>query len=353
MVGLIHPCNPRPLLYPHPIARVLATSSPYLSSLVIMTIPGGFGSTLIGGLISAMLYGIATLQTYVYYTHYSDDALAIRFLVTGIWILDTLRFLFVCHFLYYYLITNYGIPTSLLYMVWSLPASILVHVRSLHFKLSTTRISNVTGNYGYRSSMLLRAPNILPLSPRSEVVGDCSHYVISIGWDRFIDSETSLGPQISFYTGIPTLTVYVLAEILITVSLCTLFYDNGSRSTFPRMKRLLNMLILCAVNRCLLTLLVTIAELAAEVNHQNAWTIAFDFIGQGLYSNSLLASLNARQYLRSQASSTVTDLRISAVDFAKLEGHVESSEDGTGRFRVWQEAHTDIAADPSLGKIMA
>ncbi|KAI6122019.1 hypothetical protein F5141DRAFT_1094229, partial [Pisolithus sp. B1] len=57
-------------------------------------------------------------------THYSDDALAIRFLVTGIWILDTLRFLFVCHFLYYYLITNYGIPTSLLYMVWFVHISI-------------------------------------------------------------------------------------------------------------------------------------------------------------------------------------------------------------------------------------
>ncbi|KAI6131378.1 hypothetical protein EDD16DRAFT_1535745 [Pisolithus croceorrhizus] len=92
-----------------------------------MGIPGGFDSTLIGGLITAMLYGIATLQTYAYYMHYSEDALTIRFLVAGIWILDTLRFSFVCHFLYYYLITNYGIPMSLLYLVWSLPASVLVH----------------------------------------------------------------------------------------------------------------------------------------------------------------------------------------------------------------------------------
>ncbi|KAI6107220.1 hypothetical protein EDD16DRAFT_1623385, partial [Pisolithus croceorrhizus] len=56
--------------------------------------------------------------------HYSDDASTIRFLVTGMWILDTLPFSFLCHFLYYYLITNYGILTSLLYMIWSLPVCI-------------------------------------------------------------------------------------------------------------------------------------------------------------------------------------------------------------------------------------
>ncbi|KAI6156405.1 hypothetical protein EDD17DRAFT_1899672 [Pisolithus thermaeus] len=282
--------------------------------------------------------GFDLRYTYVYYTHYSDDALAIRFLVTGIWILDTLRFLFVCHFLYYYLITNYGIPTSLLYMVWSLPASILVQVIMatavrcffVHQIFYLCRpevrwwVTAPTGHgrcYQYWLGPGLALCQLLWSTPTRPIM----FAGILISDNRFIDSETSLGPQISFYTGIPTLTVYVLAEILITVSLCTLFYDNGSRSTFPR--------------------LVTIAELAAEVNHQNAWTIAFDFIGQG-------SSLNARQYLRSQASSTVTDLRISAVDFAKLEGHVESSEDGTGRFRVWQEAHTDIAADPSLALIL-
>ncbi|KAI6101540.1 hypothetical protein EV401DRAFT_798000 [Pisolithus croceorrhizus] len=220
-------------------------------------------------MFSLVLY-LLVMQTYVYYTHYSDDALAIRFLVTGIWILDTLRFLFVCHFLYYYLITNYGIPTSLLYMVWSLPASILVHVI-----MATAVRCFFVHQIFYLCRPEVRwwvtAPTML------SVLAGTGFGVVSVTME-FIDSETSLGPQISFYTGIPTLTVYVLAEILITVSLCTLFYDNGSRSTFPRMKRLLNMLILCAVNRCLLTLLVTIAELAAEVNHQNAWTIAFDFI---------------------------------------------------------------------------
>ncbi|KAI6118545.1 hypothetical protein EDD16DRAFT_1585793 [Pisolithus croceorrhizus] len=50
-----------------------------------MTIPGGFGSTLIGGLVSAMLYGTTTLQTYMYYMHCSQDPSIIQFLVATIW----------------------------------------------------------------------------------------------------------------------------------------------------------------------------------------------------------------------------------------------------------------------------
>ncbi|KAI6101548.1 hypothetical protein EV401DRAFT_2026923, partial [Pisolithus croceorrhizus] len=102
-------------------------------------------------------------------------------------------------------------------------------------------------------------------------------------------------------------------------------------------KRLLNTLIIYAVNRCLLTLLVAIAELVMDVNQLVAWTIALDFIGQGLYPNSLLASLNVRQHLRAQDSSTALDSPINVVDFAKLsklQGHVENSEGGTGRFGV-------------------
>ncbi|KAI6099487.1 hypothetical protein EDD16DRAFT_1658210 [Pisolithus croceorrhizus] len=51
--------------------------------------------------------------------HYSGDASIIKFLVGAVWILDTLHVAFMCHILHYYLITNYGVPTSLEYDVWS------------------------------------------------------------------------------------------------------------------------------------------------------------------------------------------------------------------------------------------
>lgn len=92
-----------------------------------VNIPHDFGLALVGGLVSAMLYGITTLQTYIYYMHYSDDASTMKSVVAAIWILDTLHVSFMCHILYHYLITNYGVPTSLEYIVWSSPASTLVN----------------------------------------------------------------------------------------------------------------------------------------------------------------------------------------------------------------------------------
>ncbi|KAI6158202.1 hypothetical protein BKA82DRAFT_996653 [Pisolithus tinctorius] len=56
-----------------------------------------------------------------------EDSTAMKFLVAAIWILDTLHVSFMCHILYYYLITNYGVPTSLEYIVWSFPASGMVN----------------------------------------------------------------------------------------------------------------------------------------------------------------------------------------------------------------------------------
>ncbi|KAI6127187.1 hypothetical protein F5141DRAFT_1086268 [Pisolithus sp. B1] len=62
-----------------------------------MGVPGGFGSTLVGSLVSSILYGITTLQTYVYYMHNSEDASTTKFIVAAVWVLDTLHVLFICH----------------------------------------------------------------------------------------------------------------------------------------------------------------------------------------------------------------------------------------------------------------
>ncbi|KAI5984052.1 hypothetical protein EDD15DRAFT_2311522, partial [Pisolithus albus] len=101
-----------------------------------MDIPGGFGCTLIAGFISAMLYGITVLQTYVYYmTYCSEDTSTVKFVVAATCILDSLHVAFMCHTLYHYLITNYGVPMSMKYIVWSYPASTVVNVRSLLISL--------------------------------------------------------------------------------------------------------------------------------------------------------------------------------------------------------------------------
>ncbi|KAI6131391.1 hypothetical protein EDD16DRAFT_1514970 [Pisolithus croceorrhizus] len=149
-----------------------------------------------------------------------------------------------------------------------------------------------------------------------------------------------------FYTATPAAAAILLAEVLNTVSLCVLLYESGSRSAVPRTKRLLNTLIIYAVNRCLLTLLVVIAEVAVDVDKIVAWTMALTFLTPKLYANSLLASLNTRQHLRSQGSSLQSDLGVNSIRFAntpKPSGDTGSSNNEVEQLDKCKVTVIDIA----------
>ncbi|KIO09738.1 hypothetical protein M404DRAFT_22169 [Pisolithus tinctorius Marx 270] len=185
-----------------------------------------------------------------------------------------------------------------------------------------------------------------------------AHFVFGVETAALIlaDNAFSSVSQIRFYSIIPSVASLALAEVLITVSLCVLFYEGGSRSTIRSTKRLLNTLIIYAVNRCLLTLLVAIAEVVTDAEAQDAWSIGMDFIIGKLYANSLLASLNTRQYLRSQDSRIEPDQRMSTVRFAnlpELSDDVESSKDGEKHIDVREAAVINISASPARGKTTA
>ncbi|KAI6006719.1 hypothetical protein F5J12DRAFT_782951 [Pisolithus orientalis] len=292
-----------------------------------MGIPGGFGSTLIGALVSAMLYGITNLQgrlkrnTYIYYMHY-DDASTMKFLVAAIWVLDTLHFSFsvdsgefICGY--------YGSIASvfLLRAEAHKPDVASIFVHKIH----------------HLCRRQLRWWVTTPLmSPSDRTMAD----TISNSSDRFIYNTLGFSSHARvvsltdklLYTSVPAVSLTALAEVLITVSLCILLYERGSRSAVPRTKNLLNTLIIYVVNRCLLTLLVILAELAVDADDMVAWTMALTFAIPRLYANSLLASLNTREHLRSQSWGK-SDLHMNAVHVSKLPkllGDGGSSKDREG-----------------------
>ncbi|KAI6021723.1 hypothetical protein BKA83DRAFT_674025, partial [Pisolithus microcarpus] len=270
-----------------------------------MTIPGGFGATLIGGL------------TYVYYMHYSEDDSTTKFIVAIVWVMDTLHVSFMCHMLYYYLITNYGALMSLEYIVWF---SFVITIVQLFFAHKIYHLSR------RKLRWLVTAPIIL---------------LVLAQFGRLVNDTVTYATQARYYTAFPAVFTILLAEVLNT---CVTL---RSRSAVPRTKRLLNTLIIYAVNRCLLTLPIVIAEATLDADNIVAWTMALTFLTPKLYANSFLASLNTRQHLRSQGSSLESDLGVNAVHFAnplKLSGDAGSSVDEVKRFDKCRGAVIDIAA---------
>ncbi|KAI5996481.1 hypothetical protein F5J12DRAFT_355985 [Pisolithus orientalis] len=257
--------------------------------------------------------------------HYVEDASIKKFLVAAVWVLDTLHVSLTCHILYYYMITNYGVPTSLEYNIWSLTMSFLVNI----FMVCITQLFFANIIY------YLCRPHVKWLVTTPIMLLVLAHF--GFGMEtvvlEFVNNRISVLTQIKFYGVTPTVATVVLAETLITVSLCILLYDGGSYFAFPGTKRLLNTLIIYAVNRCLLTLLVAIAELVMvhvayytmlmslshfpqTANEKHAWLIGLNFIIGKLYANSLLASLNTRQYLRSLGSGIESAEHVGAIHFA-------------------------------------
>lgn len=89
----------------------------------------------------------------------------------------------------------------------------------------------------------------------------------------------------------------VLSDVCITIALCVLLH--GIRSPITETNVLVNTLIVYAINRCLLTAIVTVAEVIIfTINPNSMWYIALDFVMGKLYANSFLASLNSRNSLR-------------------------------------------------------
>lgn len=89
-----------------------------------ITVQDTYGAGYIGVILTAILYGLTTLQTYFYYVHYTDDGLDIKFLVSLIWVLDSLHMATVAYCIYYYLAINYNNPLALGVGHWSLFMSV-------------------------------------------------------------------------------------------------------------------------------------------------------------------------------------------------------------------------------------
>ncbi|KAI6097648.1 hypothetical protein EDD17DRAFT_1512819 [Pisolithus thermaeus] len=240
-------------------------------------------------------------------------------------------------------ITNYGVPMSFEYIIWSLPvcipnflpdtedfAALGIESGEYLVLLQSLMVIAVQCFFAHQIYHLCRprvkwwvtAPVIL-----SVVVAFGFGMGTLISAHRLVNNQTSVVTQMTvvlltgdlFYGVIPAVTVGALAEILITILLCILLYDRRSNSALSRTKRLLNTLIIYAVNRCLLIFcklvetfcgrLIVIASLVMTLEGPDTWFQGFSFVAGR-------SSLNSRGHLRSQSSGTPPDLLIGVGYFA-------------------------------------
>jgi len=247
-----------------------------------------FGALFIGALISMAIYGITTLQSYFYYMSFPKDDIATKLLVLLIWILDTVHVVFMCHALYFYLIIGFGNIQALVDGTWSLFASLGVNVIISFITqcFFTERISRLCSPQKRWWVTIIIGITVL------------AHFVFGIETVTFlfIKKEFQRLKEASLIAAVPFGITAVLSDIIIAATLCVLLGSN--RSAFEDTNSVINGIIIFAINRCILTSAVAVAEtIVFSILPNSFYSLAMDFVIGKLYANSLLAVLNSRATL--------------------------------------------------------
>ncbi|KAF5386299.1 hypothetical protein D9757_008608 [Collybiopsis confluens] len=213
-----------------------------LESLVV----NSFGAGLIGAIITAMLYGLTTLQTYLYFTNYSKDQWNIKLLVSIVWILDSLHVALVTYCIYFYLVINFANPVGLGNAHWSLGTTMLLNLILAVLVQSFFTAQVFSLSQGIVKWVLICLLSVTVLAHFAFGIETVVFLLVSKTFAAFQGSQT-----IKLDAATPFAIFAVLSDVLIAASLCVLLH--GNRTGWGKTNGLITTLIIYAVNRCLLT----------------------------------------------------------------------------------------------------
>jgi hypothetical protein len=244
------------------------------------------GAAFIGVVVAASLWGVSCVQVWYYYTMYPTDVWYLKLLVAAVLTFDTVHQVLITHTVYTYLVTNFSNPVELGNLVWSLLVEVLFNgftalLVQCFLTMRVWRLSN--------KSYILTGSLSLVLA---EFICVIIYVVKALQMTTFAELTTLKNLS---------MTVNALAaagDVLIAIVLC--FMLQKSRTGFKGSDTMITKLIIFTVNTGLLTSICAVASLISITTAGTTFIyIAFYFCLGRLYSNSLMATLNARQSIRS------------------------------------------------------
>ncbi|KAJ3781210.1 hypothetical protein GGU10DRAFT_367470 [Lentinula aff. detonsa] len=245
----------------------------------------------IGVLISSTLYGVTSMQLYIYYKNGFKDKLWIKLLVALIWTFETLHTIFIWIYLYRLSVQFYGNPTAIGELHWTIDMSSVFDgiISSL-----------VQAFFAYRVWVLsqkLYLPVMVWIIAVVQFTGTIAIYVVSA------QSTMAYFAAHDEWIATATLCCNVFVDIVNAGALC--YYLWRPRREVPRhTTAVVDKLIVWTIETGSLTAVAAIVMLITSLAMPDTFVwIGITLFYAKLYSNSLLASLNGRASLRAQQPS--------------------------------------------------
>lgn len=243
------------------------------------------GSVEIGTLISSVLFGITSVQVYLYYKNAFRDNLFIRVMVPALWVAEALHTSFTWTYLYRLTVRHYGDIDIIIVHHWTLGLSAIFN----GFIGAT-----VQAWFAYRIYVLSQYLSISIVS----WTGSSLQMICLISMYP-LTQKVTLTEFAARYNWLPmtALGLNVLVDFVNTGSLTYLLWKQKPETMLS--SKLVNRLILWTIETGLLTSVSAVVMLVAvtALSHTYLW-IGVSFFYAKLYSNSFFASLNGRMSLR-------------------------------------------------------
>lgn len=252
--------------------------------------PESFDSTVgafeIGVMVSIFLFGLVTVQTFSYYKKFPNDPWQMRTFVAIIWFMELAHTSLSAHSIYWITVINYGRSESLNRFPPSLIAAVV---------LSGLIGPPIQAFFSHRVLRLSRRWTIPCICWFLSILR-CISVLAVAGTAHRSDSITDFKQNWKWLLA-TSLAISTVVDVLIAGSLCICLW-NQREGTFRRTKRLIDKLMVWSIQTGLLTSIGTATMLILFTAVDNfAWLAVFCIISR-LFSNSLMASLNARASLR-------------------------------------------------------
>ncbi|TFK52273.1 hypothetical protein OE88DRAFT_1380602 [Heliocybe sulcata] len=263
-----------------------------------------FGAIFIALVVSAVFYGVTVTQTYLYYRKYPNDALITKTTVLALWLLDTSHLILCTVAIYWYLVTNFGQDGPLDNCTWSMNIQadfngLIAIIVQFYF---ARRVYILSENWIITSVIMILA---------------CVHFSLGIVFtvEAFSIRHFDRYPKLTWVTS-TGLGCAAAADILIAMSMC--HYLAKRRTGFKRTNSIIMTLMIFSINTGLLTsIIATACAITFAIMPTNfVWQSFFWVLGK-CYVNSLLATLNSREYICEKARRQ----RGTFVELSNLEFH--------------------------------
>ncbi|KAI0084629.1 hypothetical protein BDY19DRAFT_997543 [Irpex rosettiformis] len=276
---------------------------------VAMSLPpldNTLGAILIAEILVSMLFGMTTLQIYVYFSRNPRDSLWMKGVMIVLWILDALHLILTSHTLYHYAVLNYMNPLSLTICPWSFAVDMMFGGLNeiLVTAIFAYRIWKFSGKLW--PVMLIIPPTLVGFAGAAAI----GNFALKVPiYEEF--------KQHYAWIWYLTFSAQSVADIAIAATLTAILIKR--RTGFHKTDSIIRTLIVYSINTCALTSSASLASIITyAVMPNNFIFIAFAMVLPKLMLNSLLALLNSRDSIRDKNRSEPLSIHLSQLTTASV-----------------------------------